>query len=257
MKIDIKDKNDLRDQIHREFQKIFSDGDFSQKLKIEKKSDKSFVTHIDYFISKLFEDYINLKQSVSLTFVCEEKLGELSYPAMIIDPIDGTFALVHGQQECCVSVALMNSSCLDDQSWAWIYNPFTGFEMSSNDKFVSPINIHKQKLLGFVSRSEWKSGLYGDIDRDNVEVVPKGSIAFKLALLASGACDFVVTLKPKNIWDIAAGTILLKERGYELYHLDNRVEALNKIHMKGPLIWCKEEFKEKVFTSLNRPLKMA
>ena len=40
-----------------------------------------------------------------------------------------------------------------------------------------------------------------------------GSIAYKLALVATGKADATFSLEPKNEWDIAAGVLLVEESG--------------------------------------------
>ena len=68
-----------------------------------------------------------------------------------------------------------------------------------------------------MSRTEWDKGFFKSEELEkSICIAPKGSIALKLGYLASGSCEFVVSKQPKNIWDIAAGTILCKERGIEL-----------------------------------------
>src|SRR5262249_61893546 len=56
-------------------------------------------------------------------------------------------------------------------------------------------------------RGEW------DAFKDRVHVRLTGSVAFKLAELATGAGDATFTLTPKNEWDICAGTLLVEEAG--------------------------------------------
>ena len=97
-----------------------------------------------------------------------------------------------------------------------------------------------------VSRSEFEKGYFNfllDID-PKIEITPRGSIAFKLALLASGACDFVLSLSPKNIWDIAAGSVLCSARGIKLYQNGVEIKNLNEINMKGMLLWAPDQFAE-------------
>ena len=133
-----------------------------------------------------------------------------------------------------------NSNIKD--GWGWVFNPFTGFEVCSDDRFFPAINYQKSQLSCLVSRSEWDSGLYKKECLDpNIFLAPKGSIALKLGYLASGACEFVVSKKPKNIWDIAAGTVLCKQRGINLFIGKTEQSNLDVKRLDAPLIWCREE----------------
>lgn len=63
-----------------------------------------------------------------------------------------------------------------------------------------------------VSQSEWRKGKFDRIKED-LTIQPSGSIARKLALLAAGVGDLVVSLNPKNDWDICGGTALVEAAG--------------------------------------------
>ena len=45
------------------------------------------------------------------------------------------------------------------------------------------------------------------------ELRPVGSIAWKLACIASGDGDLNVSVAPKNEWDVCAGDVLVREAG--------------------------------------------
>ena len=217
-------------------------------LDVNLKSDNSAVTEIDLFVSNLIKEKI-LNHSVykSYSFFSEEEYEQLTFPSAILDPIDGTRELIKGRPECAVSLALMKTpEIAHPENYAWIYNPFSGFSLDSSIPFVPSSNKSQQKILGMVSRSEFEKGYFNfllDID-PKIENTPRGSIAFKLALLASGACDFVLSLSPKNIWDIAAGSVLCSARGIKLYQNGVEIKNLNEVNMKGMLLWAPDQFAE-------------
>ena len=82
-------------------------------------------------------------------------------------------------------------------------------------------------------------------------MTPKGSIALKLGFLASGACEFVISKEPKSIWDIAAGTILCKQRGIKFYLGKVEQKSLDVKRLNFPLIWCREENLSHILSLLN------
>jgi myo-inositol-1(or 4)-monophosphatase len=63
------------------------------------------------------------------------------------------------------------------------------------------------------SRSEDERGMLDPYRDWFGELAPMGSIAWKLALIASGEADFNLSLKPKNEWDVCAGDLLVREAG--------------------------------------------
>jgi len=239
-------RDEFRTKIKKKINSIIA-SNFSdlEKFKTDSflKKDRSIVTQIDLEVSTMIKSLTEQeRREDGIIFYSEEDHEELLFPGFILDPIDGTRELVQGTGECALSFAFMNSASLaDTESWGWIYNPFKGFELVTGALFYPEPNVKRERLLGFVSRSEYKDGMFESFDRSSLEVVPRGSIAFKLGLLASGACDFVLTKRPKSIWDIAAGTLLCRERGLKLYCNGQEVLELNDKRIGEPLLWCYPE----------------
>ena len=243
--------NGLSQKIQSCIARVYLSGSSSQ-LSINKKEDSSLVTNIDLEISKIIKSELHPAGCQKSTFYCEEDHTSLSFPATILDPIDGTSGLVNKTFESSVSLAIFTNPRIIDGE-GWIYNPFNGFSLSTSDLFVKgmpmsfPVEIH-----GLVSRSEWKRGVYKNLNLRDICLFPLGSIAYKLGLLASGACHFVITANSKNIWDIAAGTAICRQREILLFDRNGQeIEFLDKPLYKGPMFWCREEVKEKVLPIVN------
>lgn len=221
----------------------------SDSLQIETKSDSTIVTRIDKEISDFVQREMNdLIKYSNFHFFSEENKVSFGFPSIILDPIDGTRELSKGLGECVVSMALMKSS---SEGFAWIFNPFTGFDIFTSNEMVPALSFNEERLFGYVSRTDFEKGLLNHIESSSqVFLEPRGSIAFKIALLASGACDFVYSRTPKHIWDIAAGTLLCWQRGLKLYQNGKEVTDLDTERIEGELIWCREKDFEKLHSSL-------
>ena len=202
------------------------------------KADQTPVTEIDHAISDFFKQH---SLATGYTFYSEEDHGELKFPALILDPLDGTRDFIEGRPECAVSAAWMTGPELNSKHFALLMNPFTGFQLSSHQAAAWQSRPQSGPYLGLVSRSEWQQGLYEKHKNPSLQLQPRGSIAFKLGLLASGSCDFAVSLKPKNVWDIAAGTLLAEQRGMQCWSKGKRVTDLSKATYQAPLIWAQPE----------------
>ncbi len=77
-------------------------------------------------------------------------------------------------------------------------------------------DISGQRLedaLVIASRSEISKGKFEDHEGWFREIRPMGSIAWKLACIASGEGDLTVSFAPKNEWDVCAGDLLVREAG--------------------------------------------
>src|SRR5690606_17598849 len=174
------------------------------------KEDNTPVTEVDIRFSKEIKEFFKKTAYANYTFYSEEDYQELTFPGIIVDPIDGTRELSRQIPECAVSVAVMESSKLNHpKNLYWLYNPFTGEEIRP-DLRMPAIPSRRKLLKGYVSQTEWDEAYFlKEESRAEITLKPVGSIAYKLMLLALGKCDFVVTKKDKCIWDIAGGSTLL------------------------------------------------
>lgn len=221
-------------------------------MSIDRKADHSIVTEFDIFVSdhvkKVFQNSHH-----NFNFYSEEDLEKFEFPVIVLDPIDGTREFAKGYGECAVSLAILFSPDIkDERNFGWIYNPFTGFEVSSDIKYpLGTRHAHADAINIMISRSEWEKKAHEMVFPDNFRISPLGSIAFKLGLLATGACECVVSFRDKNIWDIAAGVIICHSRG--IY--SDEISDLSLLHLKGPFIFCRDEIKEEVKREVKKLVK--
>ena len=229
----------LEKKILNLFKEVFNSHDYLEKMNLKKKSDRSLVTALDIKISKELKKFFKKKEAFKkFNFLSEEEEGQLSFPCIIVDPIDGTKEMARGIPECVISLAIMESCQIN--GIGWLFNPFTGFSISTRENFIHPPSQHKMILTGFISRTEDKKGFFENYDRKKISLTAKGSIAYKLGLLAAGACDFVISRGGKNIWDIAGGTLICQKRGINCYLDNKKIDNLGEQYYKGPLLWCRE-----------------
>ena len=86
------------------------------------------------------------------------------------------------------------------------------------------------------------------------QLLPIGSVAYKLGLTASSFADIFASLRPKNEWDICAGHCIIAEAGGILVDLDgNPVYYNQKNSLITPgLIAGNPNAVEKTLNLLNR-----
>lgn len=204
------------------------------------KSDGSMVTDLDLALSDLIAE-ISQKNYPNYIFYSEENYSTWGIPLLAVDPLDGTREYLANRPEWAISVAQIENENFEGEGW--IYNPITK-ELFDSPHF-EPF-LFKEVYSGEVSRSEWESGFFLDKQSKKFRTSPMGSIAYKLGRLSRNKIDFVVSLRAKNVWDIAAGTILAAQSGYQFYSEGKKVTKVQKKYSE-PLIWCREE----IFLDLN------
>ena len=162
----------------------------------------------------------------------------------ILDPIDGTREFIKGRDEFAISAGLVVAGkavlgfiCNPARNYLLSGGPGLGlyldgqlFAHQSRGGHAWPASDQPRYPEIVVSRSEFKSGklahlvsYYPDLEKRAV-----GSIAYKLALVADGTYDLVVSVKPKNEWDIAGGAALMNAAGLELFEGNGSAVVFNK-----------------------------
>lgn len=199
------------------------------------KQDGTPVTSLDLALSVLLEN-MTQQHFAQVMAYSEENYSDWVFPMMAIDPIDGTKEYINNRPEWAVSVGLIENDQF--QGEGWVYNPMTK-ELFTSDQVSSGFE-DKAVFSGEVSHSEWNQGLYQNFNSSKFKLTPMGSIAYKLGRLSAGKVDFVVSLAPKNIWDIAAGTMLCAQNGINFYSQGKVVTKVKQLY-QPPLIWCHEE----------------
>ena len=187
------------------------------------KGDASPVTSIDIAVDRfLFKQLRPLFPAAGwLSEETADNMERLNYRYLwVVDPIDGTRALIAGQPEFCVSVGLVETGV--GPLLGIIANPSTG-ELFSGvkgrgafDREGARLRVkrewHPETAKVLVSRSDLARGLWKGL-HDEQHLQPLGSLAYKMALVAQGRYDGHATPAPRSEWDAAAGLLLLEEAG--------------------------------------------
>ncbi len=215
-----------------------------EKLQVTKKGPRDFVTKTDKRVEKiLIEELTKAKKNYS--FLTEES-GKIENndkdKIWIIDPIDGTTNFLHGIPHFAISIAL---SIDDELKSALIFDPIkneTFFAEKNNGAYFNNhrIRVSKKKDLDECLFATNKDGLFASGLNSRI----LGSAALDLAYVASGRIDGYFQ-KGLNLWDIAAGILLVKEAGGVINQLN--LEKTNNIK----LIASSEVINQKMLKKLN------
>ena len=190
-----------------------------EKLQVSKKGPADFVTNSDLKVEKILIDELK-KARPNYSFISEENGVENNKDTnntWIIDPIDGTINFLHGIPHFAISMALKTKNEIVS---GLIFDPIKNemfFAEKENGAFFNNQRIRVSK------RNELNDCLFvtgGKIQKEiNLPYRKSGCAALDLAYVAAGRYDgyFQDNL---NLWDIAAGIILVKEAGGILNEID-------------------------------------
>lgn len=164
--------------------------------------------------------------------VVSEECGFLDNGAahtLVIDPIDGTRNATHNIPFYCVSMCIGRKS-VGDAEYALVRNIATedtywarkGHGTSLNGEPVRVRPLREKELLVAALYDE-SDDLHKYWGRGNLHFRDMGSAALEMALVASGSFDgFVSHIDFLRVTDIAAGALLVREAGGEVYTNDGK-----------------------------------
>ena len=183
-----------------------------EKLQVSKKGPTDFVTNSDLKTEKIIIEELK-KARPNYSFISEENGIETNKDkknTWIIDPIDGTVNFLHGIPHFAISIALQsNNEIISGLIFDPIKNEMFYAEKDKGAFFNNQrIRVSKKNKINeclFATSGVIKSELY-------LPYRKSGSAALDLAYVASGRYDGYFQ-NGLNLWDIAAGIIIVKEAG--------------------------------------------
>ncbi len=183
-----------------------------EKLQVSRKGPRDFVTKTDRQAEKIIIEELN-KTKKNYSFISEE-IGEIinkdQENIWIIDPIDGTTNFMHGIPHFAICIALQSKKEIVS---GLIFDPIKDEMFFAEKNKGAFLNNHRLRVSekNMLDDCLFSSNHEG-VKHSNLNMRYSGSAALDLAYVASGRLDgfFYNNI---NIWDIAAGALLVKESG--------------------------------------------
>ena len=183
-----------------------------ENLQVSKKGPTDFVTNSDLKAEKIIIE--ELKKAKPQYSILSEEYGiennKDKKNIWIIDPIDGTVNFLHGIPHFAISIALKSN---DEIVSGLIFDPIKDEMFYAEKNNGAYFNNHRIRVS---KKNEIEDCLFATSGKINNNYgIPNrksGCAALDMAYVASGRYDgyFQNNL---NLWDIAAGIILVKEAG--------------------------------------------
>ena len=190
-----------------------------EKLQVSIKGPSNFVTNADKKAEKIIIE--ELSKSRKKFSILSEETGEIRNSDInnvwIIDPIDGTTNFLHGVPHFAISIALKsNNEIISGLIFDPIKNEMFYAEKNNGAYFnnkrmkVSRKKILEECLFATGGKKEIKSDL---------NTRKSGSSALDIAYVAAGRYDGFFQ-NHLNLWDVAAGIIIVNEAGGKINEID-------------------------------------
>ena len=217
-----------------------------ENLQVSRKGPKDFVTKTDKRVEKILIEELN-KSKKNYSFITEESgkiINKRSDIFWIIDPIDGTTNFLHGIPHFAISVALQIDG---DIIIGLIFDPIKNeifYAEKDNGSFFNNNRIRVSNKTNledclFATNSIGIKSIYPKINLRNT-----GCAALDLAYVGCGRLDGYFH-NEINIWDIAAGKIIIEEAGGKVNNIKDF--KINKIDIRA----ANPNIYEKMLIKLN------
>jgi len=201
-----------------------------EKLQVSKKGPYDFVTKTDKLVEKILIDELS-KTKKNYSFITEETgiiKNKDKENIWIIDPIDGTTNFLHGIPHFAICIALQYKNQIVS---GLIFDPIKDemfFAEKDKGAFLNNQRLRvskKNSIDECLFASNHEGAKFSDLNMRY-----SGCAALDLAYVASGRLDGFFHNRI-NLWDIAAGAIMVKEAGGIVNDINEF--DINKIDIKA------------------------
>ena len=193
-----------------------------ENLQVSKKGPQDFVTKTDKRVEKILVEGLT-KSKKNYSFITEETgkiLNKNKEIFWIIDPIDGTTNFLHGIPHFAISIALQKNK---EIIIGLIYDPIKNeifYAEKDNGSFFNNNRVRVSNKSNideclFSSNSYGLKSIYPKLNLRNT-----GCAALDLAYVGCGRFDGYFHNKI-NLWDIAAGKLIIEEAGGRVNDISN------------------------------------
>ena len=200
-----------------------------EKLQVSKKGPKDFVTKTDKRVEKTLVEELT-KSKKNFSFITEETgkiINKNKNVFWIIDPIDGTTNFLHGIPHFAISLALKFDDVI---TIGLIFDPIKNEIFYAEKNNGSYLNNSRIRVS---NKSNLEECLFATNNYGTQVVYPKlnlrnsGCAALDMAYVGCGRFDGYFH-NNINLWDIAAGKIIIEEAGGKVNNINgfkiNRID---------------------------------
>jgi len=215
-----------------------------EKLQVKKKGPTDFVTNADIKVENIIIEELK-KARPNYSFITEEngiKINKDKNNTWIIDPIDGTVNFLHGIPHFAISIAHKSENEIIS---GLIFDPIKNEMFYAEKNNGAFFNNHRIRVSKKNELNECLFVTGGKLNREiELPYRKSGCAALDMAYVASGRYDGYFQNK-LNLWDIAAGIIIIKEAGGLINEIDLSINENIKV------IASSTDINEKMLEKLN------
>ena len=196
-------------------------------------------------------DILLISEEIGEKYIGNKEKALLNNQVLIVDPIDGSNNATRGIPYCSISIAYAKGKYIKDivkavvidlnsKDLYWSEKGSGAFlnekqiqvsQLDVSDDCFYELNLSNKNLFKHIDK-------FRSILKKNYKVRVLGSSALTLCQIAKGSMEAFINLRETNrLVDIAAGLLILKEAGGEIFSLTGtKIEGDLSIFLKFPFI---------------------
>jgi myo-inositol-1(or 4)-monophosphatase len=214
---------------------------------VQRKADQTPVTSADLHIDRMLREALTGERP-GYGWLSEESDDDPARLdaecAFVVDPIDGTEAYIDGRTDYVISIAVVKggrpvAAVLYQPAEDALYTASPGAGAALNG---DPIGVRDRDTLAggrlvcperHLKPARWRTPW-----PDDLTVVYRNSMAYRIAMVARGDWHGALALSGKSDWDLAAADLILSEAGGVITDLDGDMLRYNGIRTRKRGVVC-------------------
>ena len=202
------------------------------KLNVEMKGHNDYVSDADREAEAAIINIIHKHYPEHAILAEESGAAGESDTVWIIDPLDGTTNFLHGLPIFCVSIGVQVNGRMEH---AVVYDPMREELFTASRGVGAQLDEHKIRVSGNIELQHALIGtgflsMLGKVVRNTAGVRRPGAAALDLCYVAAGRLDAFWETGLQS-WDLAAGSLILREAGGIISALDGGENYLDTGHV--------------------------
>jgi myo-inositol-1(or 4)-monophosphatase len=180
----------------------------------------------------------------------------------VVDPIDGTFAFMKSQPWWCVPIAIVE----DGQPIAAVihvpalnetFEATLGGGARLNGRSIMASDVRTLDDAAVLADARLMEGPHWPEPWPPMRYEKRNALAYRMALVASGAFDAAIALTPKFDWDVCAGSLIATEAGAKVSDHHGRPWRFNRPDPRQTSLVCSAPALHPLILQRTGPIPLA
>jgi myo-inositol-1(or 4)-monophosphatase len=180
----------------------------------------------------------------------------------IVDPIDGTVAFMKSRPWWCVPIAVIEdgrpvAAVIHVPALNETFEATLGGGARLNGRPISASDVDTLDDAAVLADARLMEGPHWPEPWPPMRYEKRNALAYRMALVASGAFDAAIALTPKWDWDVAAGALIATEAGARVSDHHGRPWAFNRPDPRQASLVCSAPALHPLILRRTAPIPLA